>query len=117
AVDGVLQVAMQKRSDDRFASAVEFGNAFLAAVTVAPVASPVAKPVAVPTAEQTRSGVSSSPHVPEAGKKNFLQEDTDDAGTHLFWSVAPDEWSPLASEQEDAVPLTAGEYLRSTPMV
>jgi serine/threonine protein kinase len=44
AVEGVLQMAMQKRSDDRFASAEELSNAFLAAVTVAPVASPVAKP-------------------------------------------------------------------------
>ena len=42
AVDGVIQRAMQKRSDDRFASAEELSNAFLAAVSVAPVASPVA---------------------------------------------------------------------------
>ncbi len=45
AVDGVIFTAMQKRSDDRFASAEEFSNAFLAAVSVAPVASPVAKAV------------------------------------------------------------------------
>ncbi|MFL5587862.1 MAG: serine/threonine protein kinase [Ktedonobacteraceae bacterium] len=42
AVDGVIRMAMQKRSDDRFASAEELSNAFLAAVTFAPVASPVA---------------------------------------------------------------------------
>jgi serine/threonine protein kinase len=46
AVDGVLHMALQKRSDDRFASAEEFSNAFFAAVTVAPVASPVARSVA-----------------------------------------------------------------------
>jgi serine/threonine-protein kinase len=46
AVDGVLRMALQKRSDDRFASAEEFSNAFFAAVTVAPVASPVARSVA-----------------------------------------------------------------------
>ncbi len=45
AVDGVLQMALQKRADDRFASMEEFSNAFYAAVTVAPVASPVARPV------------------------------------------------------------------------
>lgn len=45
AVDGVLNMALQKRSDDRFASADEFYNALLAAVTVAPIASPVARPV------------------------------------------------------------------------
>src|SRR6266536_6161523 len=38
AVDGVIRMAMQKRSDDRFASAEELSNAFLAAVTFAPVA-------------------------------------------------------------------------------
>jgi serine/threonine protein kinase len=46
AVDGVLKMALQKRSEDRFASAEEFGSAFLAAVTVAPVASPVARSIA-----------------------------------------------------------------------
>ncbi len=46
AVDGVLHMALQKRSDDRFASAEEFSNALAAAVSVAPVASPVAKSVA-----------------------------------------------------------------------
>src|SRR2546428_11962481 len=53
AVDGVLQMAMQKRSDDRFASAEEFSNALLAAVTVSPVASPVAR--SVPTRQLTHS--------------------------------------------------------------
>lgn len=46
AVDAVIQMALQKRSDDRFTSAEELSNAFLAAVTVSPVASPVAKSVA-----------------------------------------------------------------------
>src|SRR2546421_11550916 len=46
AVDGVLKIASQKRSEDRFASAAEFGSAFLAAVSVAPVASPVARSIA-----------------------------------------------------------------------
>jgi serine/threonine protein kinase len=44
-VDGVLHRALQKRSDDRFASAEEFCNALAAAISVAPVASPVAKAV------------------------------------------------------------------------
>ncbi len=46
AVDDVIHTAMQKRSDDRFASAEELSKAFLNAVSVAPVASPVAKAVA-----------------------------------------------------------------------
>src|SRR5215472_8807511 len=45
AVDGVLHMALQKRSDDRFSSAEEFSNALMVAVSVAPVASPVAKAV------------------------------------------------------------------------
>src|SRR5205085_6007455 len=51
AVDGVLRIALQKRADDRFASAEELSNAFLAAVTVAPVASPVAKSISIPASQ------------------------------------------------------------------
>jgi len=45
AVDSVLYMALQKRSDDRFASAEEFSKALAVAISVAPVASPVAKTV------------------------------------------------------------------------
>lgn len=45
AVDGVLEKALQKRSDNRYASAEEFSNALAVAVSLAPVASPVAKAV------------------------------------------------------------------------
>ena len=47
AVDDVLQKAMRKRSDDRFASAEEFLHAFAHAVKVAPIASPASR--AIPT--------------------------------------------------------------------
>ena len=43
AVDAVLRTALQKRSEDRFASVEEFSNAFFAAVTVAPVAAPISQ--------------------------------------------------------------------------
>ncbi len=46
-VDDVLQKAMRKRSDDRFASAEEFLHAFAYAVNVAPIASPASR--AIPT--------------------------------------------------------------------
>jgi serine/threonine protein kinase len=46
AVDVVLHTALQKRSDDRFASAEELSNALAVAISIAPVASPVAKAVA-----------------------------------------------------------------------
>jgi serine/threonine protein kinase len=45
AVDGVLHMALQKRSDDRFASAEEFSNVLATAISVAPIASPVTKAV------------------------------------------------------------------------
>ena len=47
AVEGVLQMALQKRADDRFASMEEFSNAFYAAVTVASIASPVVRPLSI----------------------------------------------------------------------
>lgn len=59
-VDEVIHKAMQKRADDRFSSAEELSNAFLAAVTVAPVASPVAKTVAGLSRPQTISQKSTS---------------------------------------------------------
>lgn len=43
AVDAVLCKALQKRSDERFASAEDLSNAYLTAVTIAPVASPVSR--------------------------------------------------------------------------
>jgi len=49
AVDGVVHMAMQKRSGDRFASAQEFSHALQAAVTVAPIASPVARSISLTT--------------------------------------------------------------------
>jgi serine/threonine protein kinase len=68
AVDGVILRAMQKHSDDRFSSAEELGNAFVAAVTVAPVASPVAKAVDSSLVPQTifqSAGSMDDPQTPE----------------------------------------------------
>ncbi|MBA2679366.1 MAG: protein kinase [Ktedonobacteraceae bacterium] len=41
AVDDVLQKALRKRADERFASALELRDAFVNAVSIAPVASPL----------------------------------------------------------------------------
>jgi len=160
AVDGVLQMAMRKRSDDRFASAQEMSDALQAAVTFSPVASPVARsvpsvtrqlthsqtfapsgpytptpsnvtmmtpPTNIPAPpEQLAASTSNSVPLPPAanvdrtspgpgsGVRHFLQDD-DDAGTHLFWSAGPVEWSPIGNEQSVSVPLTADDYLRSKP--
>jgi serine/threonine protein kinase len=67
AVDGVLQKAMQKRSDDRFTSAEEFSNVLAEAISVAPVASPVAKSVIPTTRQRTPAQIStmgSNPQTP-----------------------------------------------------
>lgn len=180
-VDGVLQKAMQKRSDDRYISVKEFADALLAAVTVAPVASPVARavpaitrelthgqafnasgtaanapavtqapmptgplaappplvtPAPGPTEDFSRSGLfgtplqqmsparesiytenvsANEPPGSGAGQKNSSRDDND-AGTHLFWSVDPLEWSPIGKEQDGLVPLTAADYLQSMPI-
>ena len=55
AVDNVVQVAMRKRSDDRFATAQELSDALQAAVTFAPIASPVARAVPAVTRQLTQS--------------------------------------------------------------
>src|SRR2546430_9475057 len=60
AVDGVLHRALQKRSDDRFASAEEFSNALAVAISVAPVASPVAKAVTPITRQLTPDQISTA---------------------------------------------------------
>src|SRR3989440_2417443 len=167
AVDGVICMALQKRSDDRFASAEELSNAFLAAVTFAPVASPVATrpvvlpppqppsgqplPVSAPKNRQTpvpvlnasasrensflvsavdepterirppmeMGGVGSD--LAENHKIKSLEEKTS-MGKAPFWPVDPVEWSPIADavtppHEVNAVPLTAGAYLHSKPMV
>ncbi len=54
AVDTVLQRALQKRAEDRFASAEEFRQAFAEAVLFAPVASPVARPIFAPAERYPR---------------------------------------------------------------
>lgn len=46
-VDDILRKAMQKRSDDRFASAEEFSRMLQGAVTIAPIASPVARAISL----------------------------------------------------------------------
>ncbi len=48
-VDAVLHKALQKRSDDRYPTAIELSRAFATAVAVAPVASPVARSVNLAT--------------------------------------------------------------------
>jgi serine/threonine protein kinase len=67
AVDEVLHMALQKRSDDRFASAEEFSNVLTIAISVAPVASPVAKAVTQMTRQlmpDQKTAVTDDPQTP-----------------------------------------------------
>ena len=169
AVDGVISMALQKRSDDRFASAEELSNAFLSAVTFAPVASPVATRPVVPPPPQPPSGQPLPVSAPKnrqtpvaafnasASRENsFLVSAIDEPterirppmemveggfgsdlaekrkiksleektsmGKAPFWPVDPVEWSPIGDaitppHEVNAVPLTAGAYLQSKPMM
>lgn len=65
AVDSVLHVALQKRSDDRFASVEEFSNALTEAISVAQVASPVARAVTAKTYQLTPDQITVDPQTPE----------------------------------------------------
>lgn len=67
AVDGVLDIALQKRSDDRFASAEAFSYALAVAISVTPIASPVAKAVTPITREPSHDQISTitgDPQIP-----------------------------------------------------
>ncbi len=78
AVDGVLQMAMRKRSDDRFATAQEMSDALQAAVTFSPVASPVARSVPSVTRQLTHSQTfaSSDPHTPTPSNVTMMTPPT-----------------------------------------
>jgi len=69
AVEEVLAKALQKRSDDRFASAKEFSDTLTTAVNFAPVASPVAKPATV-----VRREVLTDPLLPSGDLQTPLQK-------------------------------------------
>jgi serine/threonine protein kinase len=90
AVDGVLNMALQKRADDRFASAEELSNAFSAAVRVAPVASPVAKavntPVPQPVAAQPFQALSPQTPIPVANFPIAMSEPQTPVPVHLALS-------------------------------
>ena len=67
AVDAVLHMALQKRSDGRFASAEEFSYALAIAISVAPIATPVAKAVTPITRQPSHdqiSTISDDPQIP-----------------------------------------------------
>jgi serine/threonine protein kinase len=66
AVDDVLYMALQKRSDDRFTLVEEFSNALAVAISVSPVASPVAKAVTPVTHQLTpnQTTISGDPRTP-----------------------------------------------------
>jgi serine/threonine protein kinase len=122
AIDGVLHMALQKRADDRFASAEEFSHALGVAISVSPVASHVTKAVSPitrqPTLNQISAIVGNFPEdkddvdIPLARKTNSLKND-EGSGSHIYWSTEPVEWSPLGEVTTDSMQATASEFLRN----
>jgi serine/threonine protein kinase len=106
AVDGVLHRALQKRSDERFASVEEFSNALMVAISVAPVASPVAKVVTPITNQKDDTDIT-------LAREPYTLKDTEGIESHAYLSTEPLEWSPIGEETGDAMPTTASEYLES----
>ena len=125
AVDRVLQKALQKRTDDRYASAEELSRAFSAAVQVAPVASPLARMAALPepqlVASQAFTAGDPRTPLPRVAPSSPVGDPETPTPAYLKASVAqpaplpagPVEWSPLAP---DAPSMSAGEYLQSMPL-
>src|SRR6266702_8292973 len=74
AVDGVLHMVLQKRSDDRFATVQEFSNALAVAISVAPVASPVAKAVTPITRQLAPDQISSSTSDPRTPVPMYMAQ-------------------------------------------
>jgi len=113
AVEGVLSKALQKRADDRFASAEALSQAFVAAVAVAPVASPVAKSVRVLTPQSAVPQLfhGSNPHTPlPASRVPFIvSEPHTPVPAHLAFSSIPAMRMP--ENAGSSIPL----FLEETP--
>lgn len=105
AVDGVLQMALQKQGDNRFASAEELGNAFFAAVTVAPVASMVARPMSImmPQASLARPSEVVEPRTP-VPVGNVSMGDKGDVGSALGGESGLDKSVPTPVGPRTPVP-------------
>ncbi len=84
AVDNVVQVAMRKRSDDRFVTAQELSDALQAAVTFAPIASPVARAVPAVTRQLTHNGAfaPSDPYTPTPSNVTMMTPPADVSMSH-----------------------------------
>lgn len=54
--------------------------------------------------------------VSSTNQKDFLDESSQ-VGHHRFWSADPIEWSPIPPAPDDAVPLTAENYLHDKPVL
>jgi hypothetical protein len=97
-VEHVLRIALEKHSEDRFASAEELSNAFLAAVTLAPVASPFARPFGMPAPLFPSSSTRANPSTPPINS----QEGSHDPVTPLPPSLALSSLTSSAPVSETA---------------
>ncbi len=119
AVDGVIHMAMQKRSDDRFVSAEEFSNALAVATIVAPGASPVERTVTQVMHQPIHEHVSTVPSDPQTPTPTYTtmpsMRESEDTELPVYWPAEPVEWSPIGEEEGESTPATAADYLESRP--
>lgn len=97
AVDNVVQVAMRKRSDDRFTTAQELSDALQAAVTFSPVASPVARGVPSVTRQlmQGNTFAPSNPYTPKPSNVTMMTPPADVPMSHEELAGTASNSAPL----------------------
>ncbi len=119
AVDGVLQMALQKQGNNRFASAEELGNAFFAAVTVAPVATMAARPMTIMLPQETitrpSEGVEPRTPVPVGAMNNVGKDDKDDIGSEVGAESGLDMITVMITCPPDRVSPGEGADRESSP--
>lgn len=91
AVDVVLLQAMQKRSDERYASADDLARAYTQAVMVAPIASPVARPFTTRKLASPFAFQATTVMEPQELREQELQEPQTPAPTLLHKDIG---WTP-----------------------
>ncbi len=106
AVDKVLCTALQKRSDDRYASAEALSQAFCMAVTVAPGTIPAAKILFKRSTQVLRSQTEPLEHTQIADNALNMPASVVNPPTPLPPLLASSPTSSFSSEPSSALPLT-----------
>jgi serine/threonine protein kinase len=111
AVDGVLDMALQKRSDDRFASAEEFSYALAVAISVAPFATPVAKAVTPITRQPVPDQISTITGDPQIPVPVFMAQSSSMSPTAPAFPIGQSTSPPRIFEQSINQTSIVGNFL------